>query len=70
MAPYQKQIKDIYISFSEAQFVIDDYNIPSYLYECIGPMRVLFMQKSAPKKYNKVSTQKLLLCSHDGALLK
>lgn len=39
---------------TEAQFIIEDYNIPSYLYECIGPVRVLLMQKSAPKKYKKI----------------
>jgi len=39
---------------TEGRFEIDDYSVPCYLYECIGPLRVLLMQKTNPKKYKKV----------------
>ena len=35
----------------DAQFEIDEYYQPSYLYECIIVMRTLLLQKSAPAKY-------------------
>lgn len=35
----------------EAQFEIDEYYQPCYLYECIIVMRALLLQKSAPAKY-------------------
>ena len=28
--------------------------MPSYLYECIGPLRVLVMQKTSLKKFKKI----------------
>jgi len=39
---------------TEGRFEIDEYNMPCYLYECIGPLRVLTMQKTNPKKFKKV----------------
>ena len=35
----------------EAQFEIEEYYQPCYLYECIIVMRALLLQKSAPAKY-------------------
>jgi len=35
----------------DAQFEIEEYYQPSYLYECIIVMRTLLLQKSAPAKY-------------------
>ena len=45
--------------FSEGRFEIEDYTSPCYIYEAIAPLRVLLMQKTAPKKYKKVNTGKL-----------
>ena len=39
---------------TEGTFEIDDYGKPCYLYECVAPLRALFMQKSAPHKFKKV----------------
>ena len=39
---------------TEGTFEIDDYGKPCYLYECIAPLRALFMQKTAPAKFKKV----------------
>jgi len=39
---------------TEGTFEIDDYNMPSYLYESIGPLRVLTMQKTSLKKFKKI----------------
>ena len=35
----------------EAQFEIEDYYKPSYMYECIIVLRALLLQKQAPAKY-------------------
>ena len=41
--------------FSDAKFEIDDFSgAPCYLYECIGPLRTLLMQKTSQKKFKKV----------------
>ena len=39
---------------TEGTFEIDDYSKPCYLYECIAPLRALFMQKTAPNKFKKI----------------
>ena len=39
---------------TEGTFEIEDYGKPCYLYECIAPLRALFMQKTAPAKFKKV----------------
>ena len=41
---------------TEGRFEIEDFTVPCYLYESVAPMRVLLMQKSAPKKYKKIKT--------------
>ena len=43
------------IAFLEAVFEIENFGEACYLYECIAPMRALFMQKTAPTKYKKVA---------------
>ena len=39
---------------TEGTFEIEDYGKSCYLYECIAPLRALFMQKTAPAKFKKV----------------
>lgn len=39
---------------TEGRFEIDDYTSTCYLYECVGAMRTLLMQKTAPKKFKKI----------------
>jgi len=36
---------------TDAQFEIDEYFQPCYLYECITPLRALMLQKTAPSKW-------------------
>ena len=43
------------LNFTEGTFEIDDYNTTCYMYECVAPLRALLKQKTAPKKYKKVS---------------
>jgi len=35
----------------DAKFEVEDYESPSYLYECVLALRVLLLQKAAPNKY-------------------
>ena len=44
--------------FSEGRFEIENYQDHCYIYECVSPLRVLLMQKTAPKKYKKVCKKK------------
>jgi len=39
---------------TEGTFEIEDYGKSCYLYECIAPLRALFMQKTAPAKFKKI----------------
>jgi hypothetical protein len=39
---------------TEGRFEIEDYQSHCYIYECVSPLRVLLMQKTAPKKYKKI----------------
>ena len=45
---------------TEGTFEIDDYGKPCYLYECVAPLRALFLQKSAPLKFKKVRSNSRL----------
>jgi len=41
---------------TEGRFEIESYQDHCYIYECVGPLRVLLMQKTSPKKYKKIMT--------------